>query len=73
MFAQPKGRVRLSAFNLRLASARIGSGTGSRTVRLRPTKKAVGNARRFKARVVITVIDAGGNRTSRTRSITIRK
>ena len=49
------------------------SGSGSRTVRLKPSRrlaKALG--RRYKVRVVAEVRDAFGNRTSKAKSVTVR-
>jgi len=55
--------VRLArSYNVTLARQSIGLGLGPRDLKLRPSKRLIGRARKFTVRVVVTPTDAAGNR-----------
>lgn len=64
--------ARASAFQVILGSARVARGTGVATLKLRPAKRLVGRARRFKARVEVSGTDAAGNRATVAQTIRVR-
>jgi hypothetical protein len=61
------------AFNLTLAHKAMPLATGARKVTLKPGRKLLGTARKFKVRVTIVATDAAGNRTSLTKTIAIKR
>ncbi len=62
-----------AAFNLTLVSRTLGLAPGTRTVRLKPSRKLVGSRRKaFKLRVQVVASDAAGNRRTATRTITVK-
>lgn len=67
-------RVSLSrAYNVTLASARSPLAAGTRTLRLKPSKRLVGRARKFSVRVTVTATDASGNRSTRSAIVKVRR
>ena len=55
--------LRLSrTYNVVLARQNLPVGAGMRSIRLRPSRRIIGRARRFAVRVVVTPTDAAGNR-----------
>jgi hypothetical protein len=56
-----------------LARAGLPIGTGARAVKLKPKRRLVGRARRFNVRVVVTAVDAAGNRSVVTRTVRVRR
>jgi hypothetical protein len=48
------------------------SGAGTRAVRLRPSRRRIGRARRFMAQLRVTAVDRSGNKTVVTRTIRVR-
>ena len=55
--------LRLSrTYNVVLARQNLPAGAGMRSIRLRPSRRIIGRARRFPVRVVVTPTDAAGNR-----------
>jgi Domain of unknown function (DUF4394)/Calx-beta domain len=63
--------ARAAAFNLTLAHASRRLGTGTRRIKLKPARKLVGKARRFRARVKVVATDAAGNRRTVTRTLRV--
>ena len=70
--ATPRGGVRLARNELVLATRSVGSATGERVARLRPKRKLVGRARRFKVQLRVTAVDAAGNTATRTAAFNVR-
>jgi hypothetical protein len=67
-------RVSLArAYDLTLAKAALPVGGGIRSVKLKPARKLVGRARRFSVRVVVTAVDAAGNRSVATRTLRVKR
>ncbi len=66
--------VRLSrTYNVVLARQNLPAGAGMRSIRLKPSKRLIGRARRFSVRVVVTPTDAVGNRGKAvTRTLKVR-
>jgi uncharacterized repeat protein (TIGR01451 family) len=60
-------------FNLTLDRRSFPLGAGARTARLKPPRRLLGKARRFRARVRVTAIDAAGNRAVVNRNIRVRR
>jgi uncharacterized repeat protein (TIGR01451 family) len=60
-------------FNLTLDRRSFPLAAGSRTARLKPPGRLLGRARRFRARVRVTAIDAAGNRAVVNRTIRVRR
>jgi uncharacterized repeat protein (TIGR01451 family) len=65
-------RVSATAFNLTLAQRRLKLGSGKRTIRLKPTRRLLGKARRFNLQVLVTATDAAGNRRTAKRVVKVR-
>jgi hypothetical protein len=66
-------RATVSAFELALASASLGSAGGSRSVTLKPRAKLVGKPKRaFRVRLHIVATDAAGNRSTADQTITVK-
>ncbi|MCW3066192.1 MAG: hypothetical protein JWN32_3364 [Solirubrobacterales bacterium] len=61
------------AFNLALAHKALPLAAGARKVTLRPSRKLVGTARKFKVRVVIVATDRAGNTRRITKRIAIKR
>jgi hypothetical protein len=72
LLATARGARLAQSFNLVLAKRSLPLGNGRRRVVLRPARRLVGRARRFKVRVRVTVTDASGNRRLVTRTIRVR-
>ncbi len=64
--------VRVARFDLLLASRALGFGSGSRSVRLKPSSRYLRGARRFKLQLRVRATDLGGNRAVATRTIRVR-
>ena len=64
--------VRLARYELVLASRSLATGSGRRTVRLKPNARRLRGARRFTLQLRVTATDAGGNRAVATRTIKVR-
>jgi hypothetical protein len=64
-------RVQASAFNLSLAQRTLPLGTGKRTVKLKPNRRLIGRAKRFKLQLVVTATDASGNHRTTTRTVKV--
>jgi hypothetical protein len=60
------------SFNLTLASRKLGLSSARRTVRLRPSKRLIGDAQRFRVQLRVVATDAAGNRRTVTRKIAVR-
>jgi hypothetical protein len=60
-------------FNLTLASKSLKLGTGSRSVKLKPSRKLLSHSRRFTVQVVVTATDAAGNHKTVTRTIKVAR
>lgn len=61
------------SYNLILASRSVGLGSGKRSVKLRPSRKLIGKAKRFTLRLKVTATDASGNRTVKTKTIRVKR
>jgi thrombospondin type 3 repeat protein len=62
-----------ATYNLFLTSRSLGfGGTGRRTVRLRPSRRLIARALRFRAVVRVTATDRAGNRTVKTKTVRVR-
>jgi len=60
------------SFNLTLASRKLGLSNAKRTVRLRPSRRLIGDAERFKVQLRVIATDQAGNRRTVTRKINVR-
>lgn len=66
--------ARLSANNVALAKRTLRTGTGARSVTLKPSRRVVGTPRKsVKVRVRVVATDAAGNRRTASRTITVRR
>lgn len=63
----------VAAFNVSLASKRVALSTGTRTITLKPNRRLVAKAKRFRVRVSVVVEDAAGNRRTRSKTITVKR
>jgi hypothetical protein len=64
--------VRVSkAYSLLLARKALASGTGQRSLTLKPNKKFIGRAKKFSVRLKLTATDAAGNVTVKTVTIKV--
>jgi hypothetical protein len=61
------------SFNLTLAQATRPLAGGSRSVKLKPSKKLVGKARRFSVQVEVVATDAAGNRSTKRATIKVTR
>jgi hypothetical protein len=69
----PKTAVLSAAYGLTLASKTVNA-TGKKSVTLKPTRKLVGRPRRaFKVRIKVVATDAAGNRSTTTRTLTVKR
>jgi hypothetical protein len=69
----PKTAVLSAAYGLTLASKSL-SATGTKSVTLKPSRKLVGKPRRaFKVRIKVVATDAAGNRSTTTRTVTVKR
>jgi hypothetical protein len=66
-------RATISAFNLTLASKSLGFSKAKRNVKLKPARKLIGKAKRFKVQLRIVATDRSGNKRTVTRKIRVRK
>jgi hypothetical protein len=67
-------RATISAkFNLTLASKSLGFSKAKRNLKLKPARKLIGKAKRFKVQLRIVATDRSGNRGTVTRQIRVRK
>jgi hypothetical protein len=65
--------VRLAAsYNLTLGSKSLRLGGGARTVKVKPSKRLVGKARKLTARLRIVTTDAAGNRATKVKTIKVK-
>jgi hypothetical protein len=65
--------ARISAYNVALAKKTLASAAGGRSVTLKPAKKVVGKPRKaVKVRVRVLATDAAGNRSTITRTISVK-
>jgi hypothetical protein len=65
--------ARISAYNTTLAKKTLASAAGARSVTLKPAKKLVGKPRKaVKVRVRVVATDAAGNRTTATRTVSVK-
>ena len=60
------------AFNLTLGQASLPLGPGVRDLKVKPERRLVGRSRRFTVRVLVTVTDAAGNRSTVARALKVR-
>jgi N-acetylneuraminic acid mutarotase len=68
------GRATISrTYNLTLASASFRLSTAKRAVKLKPSKKLVGNPKRAKVELVIVATDASGNSSTTVKTIAISR
>lgn len=58
-------------WNLTLGRSRFARARGTRRVRVRPSRRLVGNARHMRVRVQVLAVDKAGNRRTVTRSIRV--
>jgi hypothetical protein len=65
-------RPRVARYELLLASRSLGLGSGRRSVRLKPVRPVRRTVRRFTLQLRVRATDEGGNRTVKTRTITVR-
>lgn len=66
-------RAQAAAFNLALATAKLGIGTGKRTLKLKPSSRLFGKPRTtVKVRLVITATDVSGNARATSRTISVK-
>ena len=66
-------RAQVSAFNLDLASASLGLGTGTRSITLKPKKRLLGSLRRrTKVRLEVSATNSAGVRVSTRKTITVK-
>jgi hypothetical protein len=62
-----------AAFNLTLVSRTLGLAAGTRTVRLKPSRKLVGAPHKaLKLRVRVVASDAAGNRRTVNKTVTVK-
>jgi len=65
--------VRLAAaFNLTLGSKSLPLGGGSRKIKIKPSRRLVGKAKRLKVQLRVTAADASGNRSRKTRTLKVK-
>jgi hypothetical protein len=65
--------VRLAAaFNLTLGSKSLRLGGGSRKLKIKPSRRLVGKAKKLKVQLRVTATDASGNRTRKTQTIRVK-
>ncbi|WP_028067548.1 DUF4394 domain-containing protein [Solirubrobacter soli] len=65
--------ARISAYNVALAKQSLVGVTGARSITLKPAKKVVGKPRKtVKVRVRVVAADAAGNRTTTTRTVSVK-
>jgi hypothetical protein len=70
----PKSAVLSAAYGLTLASKSVKNVKGTKSVTLKPSKKLVGKPRRaFKVRIKVVATDAAGNRSTATRTLTVKR
>jgi hypothetical protein len=70
----PKSAVLSAAYGLTLATKTVKNATGTKSVTLKPSSKLVGKPRRaFKVRIKVVATDAAGNRSTATRTLTVKK
>jgi hypothetical protein len=60
------------AFNLTLATRKLGLSGSKRTVKLVPSKRLVGKAKRFKVQLVVVATSSAGNRVTETKVLSIK-
>ena len=60
------------AYSLVLAHSARRLGPGTRAVKLKPSRRLIGKAKRFKLRLVVVATDAAGNRRTTTKTISVR-
>ena len=65
-------RALAKAYSLTLAHSALPLAGGTRTVRLKPSRRLIGKAKRFGLRVVVVATDASGNRRTTTKTIKVR-
>jgi uncharacterized repeat protein (TIGR01451 family) len=65
-------RVLASGFNLTLAHSSLALATTARTVKLKPNRRLIGRARKFRLELTVTATDASANSTTLTRTIRVR-
>jgi Domain of unknown function (DUF4394)/Calx-beta domain len=70
----PKTAVLSAAYGLTLATKTVSNAKGTKSVTLKPSRKLVGKPRRaFKVRVKVVATDAAGNRSTATRTLTVKR
>jgi hypothetical protein len=72
LFASAKNAHIAKSYNLALASKTAKGVNGKKSVTLKPKKSLVGSAKKFTLRVRVTATDAFGNRTVKTKTITVK-
>ena len=65
--------VRLAAsFNLTLGTKSLGLGGGARKLKIKPSKRLVGKAKKLTVQLRVTATDASGNRTRKTQTLKVK-
>jgi hypothetical protein len=59
------------AYNLLLGKKSLGLGSGTRSLKVKPSKKLVGKAKKFSVQVRVTATDASNNRTVKTATVKV--
>jgi len=72
LFASAKNAHIAKSYNLVLATKTAKGVNGKKSVTLKPKKSLVGSAKKFTLRVRVTATDAFGNRTVKTKTITVK-
>jgi hypothetical protein len=60
------------AYNLTVGQRPLPLGSGVRAVTVKPSRKLVAGSRRFTVRVLVTVTDAAGNRSTVAKAVKVR-
>ena len=70
----PRTAVLSAAYGLTLASKTLALAAGTRSATLKPPAKLVGHPKRsFKVRIKVVATDAAGNRSTATRTVTVKR
>jgi hypothetical protein len=60
-------------YNLMLAGKSYGRSTSARKATLKPSRRPLGSNRSFRVQIIVTVVDGGGNRTTKSSTFKVRR